>query len=168
MMTRAPSSSRRRLIGVAGLAVAVVGLAGVGLAGACSKKPSGAAAGGATASPAAAQHVDGTPHPDAAIRAWQGAGLGPEGFAAITPVPYGASYCEQGRVQTIDALVCEYHDQDTLSRGKSQMLDQWGKEGVNTGVAFQTKLTLLGVLDRGRRDPNGKVTSQVIDAFRKL
>src|SRR6478609_1123109 len=112
MMTRAPSSSRRRLIGVAGLAVAVVGLAGVGLAGACSKKPSGAAAGGATASPAAAQHVDGTPHPDAAIRAWQGAGLGPEGFAAITPVPYGASYCEQGRVQTIDALVCEYHDQE--------------------------------------------------------
>ena len=101
-------------------------------------------------------------------KAWQGAGLSPEGFSTITPVPYGAAYCEQGRVQTVDALVCEYHDQDSLSRGKSAMLDQWGKEGVNTGVAFQTKLTLLGVLDRARRDPNGKVTSQVIDAFRKL
>jgi hypothetical protein len=24
------------------------------------------------------------------------------------------------------------------------------------------------VLDRGRRDPNGKVASQIVDAFRKL
>ena len=69
---------------------------------------------------------------------------------------------------TIDTVVCEYRDQDSLSRGKSQLMEQWGREGVNTGVAFQTKLTLLGVLDRGRRDPNGKVTSQVLDAFRKL
>jgi len=160
-MRRASCSAGRRLTGVAVLAIGAVSVAG-----ACSKKVSGGAA--APAGAAAAQHVDGTPHPDAAIRAWQGAGLGPEGFAPVTPVPYGASYCEQGRVQTIDALVCEYRDQDTLSRGKGQMLDQWGKEGVNTGVAFQTKLTLLGVLDRGRRDPNGKVTSQVIDAFRKL
>ena len=144
-----------------GLAAA---LAAVAFTGACGKKQGGAAPAG----PGAPQHVDGTPHADAAIKAWQGAGLGPEGFAAITPVPYGASYCEQGRVQTVDALVCEYRDQDTLSRGKSAMLEQWGKEGVNTGVAFQTKLTLLGVLDRGRRDPNGKVTSLVIDAFRKL
>ena len=48
------------------------------------------------------------------------------------------------------------------------MLEQWGREGANTGVAFQTKLTLLGVIDRGRRDPNGKVVSKVVDAFRKL
>ena len=51
---------------------------------------------------------------------------------------------------------------------RRELLEQWGREGVNTGVAFQTKLTLLGVLDRGRRDPNGKVVSQVVDAFRKL
>ena len=94
--------------------------------------------------------------------------LNQEGFAPITPVPFGAAYCEQGRVQSVDAMVCEYRDQDSLARGKTQMIEQWGREGVNTGVAFQTKLTLLGVLDRGRRDPNGKVVSQVVDAFRKL
>src|SRR5262249_58184723 len=104
------------------VAVAVAAIAGVGLAGACGKKQSGAAAGGAQTAavpgaPAGAQHVDGTPHADAAIRAWQGAGLSPEGFAAITPVPYGASYCEQGHVQTIDALVCEYTGPDPLSPG---------------------------------------------------
>jgi len=153
---------RRQPIVVAGVAIAAAAFAG-----ACSKKEAGATAGGANAAPAA-QHVDGTPHTDAAIKAWQGAGLSPEGFAPVTPVPFGAVNCDQGRVQTVDALVCEYRDQDTLNRGKTQLLEQWGREGVNTGVAFQTKLTLLGVLDRGRRDPNGKVVSQVVDAFRKL
>jgi hypothetical protein len=139
--------------------------------GGCGKKDGGAPPAGANAAaPAAAapQHVDGTPHADAAIKAWQGAGLNPEGFAPITPVPLEAVYCEQGRVQGVDAMVCEYRDQDALNRGKTELLAQWGREGVNTGVAFQTKLTLLGVLDRGRRDPNGKVVSQVVDAFRKL
>ena len=120
------------------------------------------------ATPPAAQHVDGTPHTDAAVKAWQGAGLTPEGFAPVTPVPFGAAYCEQGRVQAIDTVVCEYRDQETLGRGKTEMLEQWGREGANTAVAFQTKLTLLGVLDRGRRDPNGKVMSQLVDTFRKL
>ena len=133
---------------------------------ACRKHDGGTAAGGANAAPT--QHVDGTPHTDAAIKAWQGAGLSPEGFAPIAPVPFGAVTCEQGRVQTVDALVCEYRDQDALNRGKTQLLEQWGREGINTAVAFQTKLTLLGVLDRGRRDPNGKVVSQVVAAFRKL
>ena len=71
-------------------------------------------------------------------------------------------------MQAIDTLVCEYRDQNALNQGKTQLIAQWEREGVNTGVAYQTKLTLLGVLDRGRRDPNGKIVSQVVDAFRKL
>ncbi|HXU01017.1 MAG TPA: hypothetical protein VN903_08500 [Polyangia bacterium] len=147
--------------------VGLAALAGVAATAGCGKKNAGAPGAPAGAAPVA-QHVDGTPHTDAAIRAWQGAGLSPEGFTTVTPVPFGAVNCDQGRVQTIDALVCEYRDQDSLTRGKTQLLEQWGREGVNTGIAFQTKLTLLGVLDRGRRDPNGKVASQVVDAFRKL
>ena len=163
---------RRRFRGAAapfraGALVAVLVALSGALGGACGKKEGAAPAGG-NAPPAAPQHVEGTPHADAAIKAWQGAGLNPEGFAAITPVPLGAVTCSQGRVQTIDAMVCEYRDQESLNRGKSALLEQWGREGVNTGVAFQTKLTLLGVLDRGRRDPNGKIVSQVVDAFRKL
>ena len=112
--------------------------------------------------------MDGTPHTDAAVKAWQGAGLTPEGFAPVTPVPFGAAYCEQGRVQAIDTVVCEYRDQEALGRGKTEMLEKWGREGANTAVAFQTKLTLLGVMDRGRKDPNGKVISQLVETFRKL
>ena len=138
----------------------------------CKKRlPTGAAAPSRRAPappPAAAQHVDGTPHTDAAVKAWQGAGLTPEGFAPLTPVPFGAAYCEQGRVQAIDTVVCEYRDQEALTRGKAELLEQWGREGANTAVAFQTKLTLLGAMDRARRDPNGKVISQLVDTFRKL
>ena len=129
-----------------------------------------AAAPGAPAAPAAApaQHVDGTPHTDAVENAWRGAGLAPEGFAPLQPVPYSASYCEEGRVQSIDTIVCEYHDQDALGRGQAGLLEQWGREGGHTGVAFHLKLTLIGVVDRARHDPNGKVIHQVIDTFRKL
>jgi hypothetical protein len=154
----------------AALAVAVASFASVG----CGKKQAGegsaasASAPGPAAAPAAPQHVDGTPHTDAAVKAWQGAGLTPEGFAAVTPVPFGAAYCEQGRVQSIETLVCEFRDQEALNRGKTELLEQWGKQGANTAVAFQTKLTLMGALDRGRSDPNGKVMSKLVETFRKL
>ena len=71
-------------------------------------------------------------------------------------------------MQSIDTLVCEYRDQDALAAGQAALLEQWGREGGHTGVAFQPKLTLLGVFDRARHDPNGKIISQVIDTFRKL
>jgi hypothetical protein len=143
------------------------------LAASCSKGSGGAAAPAPGAAPAAGapsagMQVNGTPHPDALVSALKSAGLQPEGFAPLTPVPYGAAYCEEGRVETIDTLVCEYRDQPSLDKGKSALLDQWGREGGHTGLALGSKLTLLGVFDRARHDPNGKVISRVIDTFRKL
>ena len=165
------SVSRAVRFVVVGAAVAMSTSMGLSMSG-CKKQAAdgggGAVAPGATPPPAAAQHVDGTPHADAAVKAWQGAGLTPEGFAPLTPAPFGAAYCEQGRVQAIDTVVCEYRDQEALTRGKAELLEQWGREGANTAVAFQTKLTLLGAMDRARRDPNGKLISQLVDAFRKL
>jgi hypothetical protein len=131
--------------------------------------PSGApAAPGAPAPAPATAHVDGTAHTDAVENAWRTAGLAPEGFAPLQPVPYGAAYCEEGRVQSIDTVVCEYHDQDALSKGQSGLMEQWGREGGHTGVAYHQKLTMIAVVDRARHDPNGKIIHQVIDAFRKL
>ena len=56
-------------------------IAGIALAGACGKKEGAAGGAPGAGGPAAPQHVDGTPHTDAAIKAWQGAGLNPEGRA---------------------------------------------------------------------------------------
>jgi hypothetical protein len=107
-------------------------------------------------------------HADAVVNALKGAGLPAEGFAALNPVPYGATACEEGRVDTIDTLVCEYRDDATLTRGKAALLEQWGREGGHTGLALASKQTLLGVFDRARHDPNGKTISRVVDTFRKL
>jgi hypothetical protein len=147
------------------------------LAAGCHKDAAPAAAPGAPTAPGAAapaapppppEHVDGTPHTDTVENAWRSAGLAPEGFAALQPVPYGAAYCEQGRVQSIDTLVCEFRDQDAMAKGQAGIMDQWGREGGHTGVALHQKLTMIAVVDRARHDPNGKIIHQVIDTFRKL
>ena len=41
-----------------------------------------------------------------------------EGFAALDARAVRRRVCEQGRVQAIDTLVCEYRDADTLARGE--------------------------------------------------
>lgn len=137
-------------------------LAAVLLTGGCSKRQGGAAAGGT------AGHVDGTPHTDAVIDGWKSAGLATEGFAAVQPVPYGASYCEQGRVQGLDALICEFAQDAALNQGDHLLRQEWERQGVHTGVSLRTQRTLLAVVDRGLHDPNGKTIRQLVQVFRKL
>jgi len=150
--------SRLRLSALAlGLSAAVAAGAG------CSKK---APAGGASGAPAA--HVSGTPQTGDVLGALKDAGLTADGFAPLEPVPYGAGYCEQGRVQGVDTLICEYADDGALGRGKQLVHDEWSRENVQTGVATTTKRTLLAVADRGHHDPNGKTIAQILKAFRKL
>jgi hypothetical protein len=115
-----------------------------------------------------ASHVDGTPHTDAVENALRDAGLTPEGFAPLVPVPYGAATCDEGRVQGLDTVVCEYRDQTALTKGQATLLEQWGREGGHTGVAYHQKLTMIAVVDRARHDPNGKVIQRVIETFRKI
>jgi hypothetical protein len=144
---------------------------GLGLAAAAAAAPAGCSkgkGGGAGSGPAAPEHVSGTPHTDAVVDAWKSAGLKPEGFALVQPIPYGASYCEEGRIAGVDALVCEYQDDAGIDRGQKLLKDDWGRQGVHTGVAMRTKHTLLGLVDRGLHDPNGKTISQLVTSFRKL
>jgi hypothetical protein len=116
----------------------------------------------------AAAHVDGTPHTDAVLDAWTGAGLAPQGFAAVKPAPYAATYCERGSVGGVETLVCEYADEGAITRGQQELKDEWARVGVQTAVAVRTKRTLLAAVDRERHDPNGKTINKLIQAFRKL
>jgi hypothetical protein len=138
------------------LAIVICGAA----AASCGKNKGGGA-------PASA-HVEGTPHTDAVLEAWSGAGLAPQGFAAVQPVPYAATYCERGIVSGVETLVCEYADDGAITRGQQQLKDEWAKAGVQTAVAVRTKRTLLAAVDRERHDPNGKTINQLIQTFRKL
>jgi hypothetical protein len=132
--------------------------------GACSK---GKGTTGAAATPAAA-HVAGTPHTDDVLDAWKSAGLKPEGFAALTPAPWVATYCEKGTVSGVDTTICEYADDGAVDRGQQQLKAEWEHAGVHTGVAIRTKRTLLSAVDHQLSDPNGKTINQLIQAFRKL
>jgi hypothetical protein len=151
------------------LLLAVTAMTAVG----CSKHPGG---GGAPASPAPgapapahpAGHLSGTPPTDKIVNTFKGAGLNPEGFAPLDPVPFGAGYCEQGRIEGVDTLICEFADDGSLDRGKRLLHDEWGREGVHTGVTTVAKHTLLAIADRGHHDPNGKTIHQILTAFKKI
>jgi len=143
-------------------ALAVAGVVGSSVGG-CGKNKAGDGASSATAS-----HASGTPQTIAVLDAWRGAGLTPVGFAALNPPPYVATYCERGTVAGVEALVCEYADDGALDRGQQQLKDEHERTGVHTGVTMRTKRTLLSIVDREQRDPNGKTINQLVQAFRKL
>ena len=121
---------------------------------------------GATTAPAA--HASGTPQTIAVLDAWRGAGLAPQGFAAVNPPPYVAAYCERGAVSGVEALICEYADDAAIDRGQQQLKAEHERAGVHTGVTLRTKRTLLSIVDREQRDPNGKTINQLVQTFRKL
>ena len=145
-----------------------MGVLGLAVAGACGKDKGGA--NGATSPTASAgpAPLPGTPHSDKVIESLQGAGLRADGFAVLQPTPLGAGYCQQGRIQGIDTLVCEFSDEGGLDRGQKLLQEQWDREGVQTGVTTTSRHTLLGVADRGHHDPNGKTISQILAIFRKI
>ncbi|HVX97705.1 MAG TPA: hypothetical protein VHK47_22520 [Polyangia bacterium] len=149
------SSFDAKLMRLALGAAVLVAAAGAG----CGKK-TGAAPGTA--------HAEGTPQTDAVLDAWKSAGLKPEGFAALTPPPYVATYCERGKVSGVDTTVCEYADDGAVDRGQQQIKDEWARAGVHTAVVVRGKRTVLSVVDRELRDPNGKTINQLIQTFRKL
>jgi hypothetical protein len=156
-------AGRRLGAGSPRLALAPLGLAALCFVAACGKNKAG---NGASSSVAA--HASGTPQTIAVLDAWRGAGLAPQGFASLNPPPYVATYCERGTVSGVEALVCEYADDGALDRGQQQIKDEHERTGVHTGVTLRTKRTLLSIVDREQRDPNGKTINQLVQAFRKL
>ena len=129
---------------------------------ACGKNKSAATSNNTTS------HVQGTPHTDEVLGAWRNAGLAPEAFASVQPVPYGAAYCEHGTVRGVDTTVCEYASDDALSRGTQLVKQEWARVDAHTGVVLRAKRTSMVVVDRERREPNGKTTSQMAKVFGKL
>jgi hypothetical protein len=152
------------------LLLLAVALAGGGSA--CSKHKDGGSGAppvpGAPASGTPASHLSGTPRTDKVIDTLKGTGLRADGFTVLDPPPFGAGFCEQGRIEGIDTLVCEFADNDALDRGKKLLRDSWEREGVHTGVTTAALRTLLAVADRAHHDPNGKTINQILTAFKKI
>ena len=116
----------------------------------------------------AAKHVAGTPHTDEVLNAWRSVGLTTDAFASVEPAPNSANYCEHGRVQGVDTLVCEYASDDSIAQGTEQVKQGWARVDAHTGVVLRTKHTLMVVVDRERREPSGKTINQMAKVFSKL
>ena len=121
-----------------------------------------------TTSNTTTSHVQGTPHTDEVLGAWRNAGLAPEAFASVQPVPYGAAYCEHGTVRGVDTTVCEYAGDDVLARGTQLVKQEWARVDAHTGVVLRAKRTSMVAVDRERREPTGKTISQMAKVFGKL
>lgn len=118
--------------------------------------------------PAALPHVKGTPKTDDVVDAWDDAGLKPDPFEAVEPGPYRAGYCAQGQVKQVEALICEYRDDESLDRARKGFQEGWAKKGIHTGATVRTGRTLVVVSDPKKADPNGKTIHALLMAVKKL
>ena len=66
-------------------------------------------------------HVQGTVHTDEVVTAWRSAGLETDGFTRMDPPTSSAAFCEHGLVRGVDTTVCEYANEDTISRGMQEV-----------------------------------------------
>jgi len=113
-------------------------------------------------------HPGGTLRAGDVLAAWRSAGLAPEGFATMTPSPYGAAYCERGLVHGLDTILCEFEREETLKSAVKLVKQQWATFEVSTALAVPNRRTVLFVADRGRREPSGRSMGQMAKIFTSL
>jgi hypothetical protein len=95
--------------------------------------------------------------------------FGKEGWKLGDFEPYdgakmSAQKCLSGKIEGVDALVCEFGSTDAVGRGK-KATEGWVAQAV-TGVALDNGRTTLGLADRARVDPSGKIIHRISQAYR--
>ena len=80
------------------------------------------------------------------------------------PGRFSAQKCVTGAIEGVEAIVCEFGSVEAVQRGK-KATEAWVAQAV-TGVALDNGRTTLGLADRGKVDPNGKIIHRVTAAYR--
>ena len=96
------------------------------------------------------------------------AALSSAGFKAgelkdTDPLRFSAQKCQEGTLEGVDTVLCEYGSGDAAKLGKNAGED-WVATAT-TGAVLINGLTLIAVADRSRADPNGKVIHRLTQAF---
>jgi hypothetical protein len=89
-----------------------------------------------------------------------------DGLAQQDPSRFSAQKCIAGPLEGLDVVVCEYGSAEAVQHGK-QGVEGWVAQAV-TGVALENGRTVLGIADRGRIDPNGKLIHKMSAAYRGI
>ena len=89
-----------------------------------------------------------------------------DGFSAQDPSRFSAQKCLAGSIEGLDAVVCEFGSAEAVHRGKAAT-EAWVAQAVN-GTALENGRTTLGLADRNRVDPNGKLIHRITMAYRAI
>jgi len=87
-------------------------------------------------------------------------------FAPIDAAKFSAQKCVGSSIEGVDVVLCEFGSEEAKLRGK-HAVESWVAEAV-TGAALDNGRTVLGLADRARADPNGKIIHQVTKAYRAI
>jgi hypothetical protein len=121
----------------------------------------------ATAEGCRKAHVPGTLSNDVVADAFSGAKLDVAGLKSAEADTWGADNCLAGPVSGLDVVICEFATDEALAQSEADALRDWNVVNVDTGVVQHRGRTMLLVVDRGKRDPNGRVVARLLTAFRQ-
>jgi hypothetical protein len=99
-----------------------------------------------------------------AVAKLEAAGLKAEGLADAAGMIAGAQ-CQQGKIDGIDAAICQFPD-DASAKAAEQSSLGWVGE-AHSGTAVASGRALLVLADRGKTDPTGKRIDEITKAFSK-
>jgi hypothetical protein len=91
------------------------------------------------------------------------AGLKLDPFVPTDAGRFSATRCLSGRIEGVDAILCEYGSAEAAQLGKKSG-ELWIGEAV-TGTALLRDRTMLVLADRSRADPNGKSILKISQAY---
>ncbi len=103
-------------------------------------------------------------HLDEVRAAFAEAGWKTDSFQPIDAQQFSAQKCVTGKIEQIEAVLCEYGSAEAVQQGK-RGAETWVATAV-TGAALDNGRTVLALADRARTDPNGKMIHRITKAYR--
>jgi len=79
---------------------------------------------------------------------------------------YGAKKCQNGTIDQLAVLLCEYGSNEAAVMGQTAA-ERWGGD-TGTVVVLRRGSVLFAVADRNHADPNGKTISALAKVFRRV
>lgn len=98
------------------------------------------------------------------VDAWRQSGLTPAVFAKLEDENLKPGTCQQGKVDGVSVVLCEYADNAAAHAAQTTGL---GRVGETTGLALAAGKLLLIVSDPDKADPGGRKINAIAEAFRE-
>ena len=100
---------------------------------------------------------------DEVVEAWRTAGLMPSVFTALENESLKPGKCQQGKVDGVSVVLCEYADASAARAAHNTGLAQVGEA---TGLALTADKMLLIASDPDKADPSGRKIDAISMTFR--